>query len=74
MIIKTVCTHFIGFTDSKQFWLACQVFGAPDFMHRHWDARTKSGGERGPDDILVFAKGTESDPVKPFVFDDSAVM
>lgn len=69
-----VATHFIGFTDSRQFWMACQVFGKPDFIHRHWDARAKHGGERAPEDILIFAKGTESDPVKPFVFDDSAVM
>jgi hypothetical protein len=71
---QNVCTHFIGFTDSKQFWLACQVFGAPDFIHRHWDIRAKFGGELDSNDVLVFAKGTEADPVKDFAFDDSSVM
>lgn len=40
---------------------------------------TKSGNvitvrARAPEDILIFAKGQESDPIKNFVFDDSAVM
>lgn len=66
--------HFVGFTDSKQYWLACQVWGPPDFIHRQWDARAAWGGERGADDVFVFARGTIDDPPREWSFDDSAVM
>jgi hypothetical protein len=65
--------HFVGFRGNE-YRSAVRVFGKPDFIHRHWDARAKHGGELAPDDMIVFAKGTEHDPVVPFTFDDSAVM
>lgn len=64
--------HFIGFRG-EEFWSAVRVFGRPDFYHRTWDARAAMGGERGPDDVLVFARGTADDPPRPQAFDDSAV-
>lgn len=67
------CVHFIGFTDTGQYWRACQIWGKPDFIHRHWDLRAKFGGEYHPDDIMVFAKGTDSDEPKQFSFNDSEV-
>jgi hypothetical protein len=66
------CVHFVGFKDDR-FWNAVKVFGYPDFIHRKWDARAKFGGERGPDDVFVFAfDGDENSPIDPYTFNDSA--
>lgn len=66
------CVHFVGFTDPERFNRAVRVFGQPDFVHRNWDVRAAYGGERGPNDVFVFAKGDEKQTPKPFAFDDSA--
>jgi hypothetical protein len=63
--------HFVGFRDER-FYNAVAVFGQPDFIHRVWDNRAVQ--EVAPGDTVVFAKGTEDQPVKEFTFDDSAVM
>ncbi len=66
--------HFVGFTDSKQYWIACQLWGKPDFIHRHWDMKCVWGGEIHPSDTIVFAKDDWRHPkLRPFSFDDSAV-
>jgi hypothetical protein len=68
-----MAVHFVGFTESAQYWRATQVFGKPDYIHRFWDKRAKHGGEVDVDDVFVFATGDETkDPVK-YTFDDSAV-
>ena len=63
--------HFVGFTESAQFWRATQVFGKPDFVHRVWDYRAKHGGEVGPNDVFVFAKYDYNDHVSKYAFNDS---
>ena len=65
--------HFVGFRDDR-YWNAVKVYGKPDFIHRFWDARAKFGGELHPDDIVIFAKGKDTDPIVPYSFDDSGVM
>lgn len=61
--------HFVGFKDDR-WWNAIAVFGRPHFIHRFWDARAIA--EVVPGDIVVFADGNETDPVRPFAYDDSA--
>ena len=70
-----VCVHFIGFdpSDTMKWQRAVAIFGPPDFVHRVWDVRAASGGERAPQDVIVFAKGTDADPPRVHVFDDSAI-
>ena len=69
-----VCVHFIGFdpSDTMKWQRAVAIFGPPDFVHRFWDARAAFGGERAPQDVLVFAKGTCADRPRAYAFDDSA--
>ena len=62
--------HFIGF-KGDEYNRAKQIFGEPDFYHRHWDTRAKQ--EIAPGDVVVFAKGTERDKCVAFTFDDSAI-
>lgn len=67
--------HFVGFRDvrydiDERYWRAARLFGEPNFVHRVWDIRAKMEIELG--DMVVFANGTEFDPVVPFTFDDSA--
>jgi hypothetical protein len=61
--------HFVGFKDDA-FNRAKRVFGAPDFVHRRWDARAVDEVAEG--DMVVFATGDEAQPVDPFAYDDSA--
>ena len=65
--------HFVGFRDNNQYRRAVDLFGKPDFIHRHWDARAKFGGDTHPADTFVFAKWDENAPIVDFVFDDSSV-
>lgn len=67
-----IALHFIGF-KGNEFNSAVKIWGRPDFIHRNWDVRAKFGGEIHPNDILVFAKGTEYDEPNPYSYDDSAV-
>lgn len=67
-----MAVHFVGFTDSSEYWRACQVFGKPEFIHPRWDFRVKFGGEFDKDsDVLVFAHGTEDDTPSPWAWNDS---
>ena len=54
-----MAVHFIGFRDDR-YHNAVRVFGQPDFIHRHWDVRAMQEIAEG--DVVVFAKGAESDP------------
>lgn len=66
----TPALHFVGFRG-EEWWSAVRIWGQPDFIHRHWDARAKFGGELHPSDTVIFAKGDEHSPVVPFTFNDS---
>lgn len=65
--------HFIGFRCGRQWYNAVRIWGKPDFVHRHWDVRAAYGGERHPDDVLVFATGTDADTPRSPAFNDSFV-
>ena len=67
-----MAVHFIGFRGDE-YTSAVRVFGKPDFVHRRWDVRAAFGGERHPDDTLVFAKGTDADTPDKWAFNDSDV-
>lgn len=59
--------HFVGFRG-EEFWSAVGIWGRPDFIHRRWDHRAQR--EIAPDDIVIFAVGTEEDPLSQFNGDD----
>lgn len=61
--------HFVGFRDDR-YLRATRVFGRPDFVHRFWDCRAVD--EVAPGDVVVFADGDETQPVREFAYDDSA--
>lgn len=63
------CTHFVRFSGDE-YHRACRVFGQPHFVHRFWDARAVA--EVAPGDRVVFAQGTDAQPVNPWTYDDSA--
>lgn len=44
--------HFIGFRGDE-YHRACRVFGAPDFVHPRFDARSTQ--EAAPGDQFIFA-------------------
>lgn len=49
--------HYVGFRDDR-YWNALQLFGGPRMIHRRWDRYAV--GEVGPDDVVVFAEGDET--------------
>lgn len=51
--------HFVGFRGDE-YAAAVRVWGLPDFIHRNNDPRVTFGGEVGPYDTLVFARGAEA--------------
>lgn len=61
--------HFVGFKDDR-YLTAVKTFGKPDFVHRFWDRRARD--EIAPGDVVFFAEGDETQPVREFAFDDSA--
>jgi len=63
--------HFVGF-KGDEYIRAIQVFGVPDFIHRHNDVRLVGGGEVDEDDVIIFANGSETKFHK-FAFNDSEV-
>jgi hypothetical protein len=65
-----MAVHFVGFRGSE-FQTAVKIFGSPDFIHRHWDVRAKQ--EAVPEDVVVFAKGTEISTPNIYSFNDSQV-
>jgi hypothetical protein len=66
------CTHFVRFTSlfDQRFQNAVRVFGAPDFLSRHWDRRALR--EIADGDVIVFAKGGADQPFVTFSGDDEA--
>jgi hypothetical protein len=62
--------HFVGFKDDR-YWNVLRVFGRPDFWHRLYDARAEAEICEG--DTVLFANGDETQPVREFTHDDSAM-
>lgn len=52
--------HFVGFRRDE-YWSAVRIWGKPDFIHRQNDRRMRREIAL-PDDIVVFANGTEERP------------
>jgi hypothetical protein len=61
-------THFVGFRGPEYF-SARAVFGAPDFIHREWDARAE--GMTFPGDRVVFANRADQKARSIYSIDDS---
>lgn len=61
------CLHFVGFKGDEWF-SAVKVWGQPDFIHRHNDARVS--GDVIDGDTVIFANRSER-RVVPFTFNDS---
>ncbi len=62
--------HFVGFKDDR-VWNALRIFGRPDFWHRIYDQRAVAEIVEG--DTVLFAKGDETQSVREFTHDDSAM-
>jgi hypothetical protein len=60
--------HFVGFKDERVF-NALRIFGKPDFWHRIYDQRAVVEIVEG--DVVLFADGDETQPVREFTHDDS---
>ena len=54
------CVHYVGFRDDR-YWNAYRIFGGPRMVHRRWDRYAVS--EVGPDDVVIFAEGDETQRV-----------
>lgn len=61
------CLHFVGFRG-EEYWSAVKVWGKPEFIHMRWDRRAMR--DIGPDDIVIFATGDESQPFAKWNGDD----
>uniref|UniRef100_UPI0035C9B666 hypothetical protein n=1 Tax=uncultured Sphingomonas sp. TaxID=158754 RepID=UPI0035C9B666 len=55
--------HFVGFRGGE-FLSAVRIWGRPDFIHPDWDHWAQQ--EVHPADTVIFAKGTEADPLARF--------
>ena len=60
--------HFVGFKDER-FNNARKVW-KPDFIHRFWDARAVAEVAEG--DVVIYADATQTQPINPYTYDDSA--
>ena len=73
--------HFVGLWDQDVatlmvFERAVQVFGKPDFVHRHWDQRAV--GDVAPGDVVIFGTPREWERFQnnrpaEFAFNDSEI-
>lgn len=57
MSIPPLAVHYVGFRGDE-FARARRLFGAPVFIHRQWDRRAQR--DIGPDDLVIFATGDET--------------
>lgn len=55
--------HFVGFKDER-YYNAVRVWGSPHYVHIRWDRRAQRDIVEG--DIVVFAYGDESQPIKRY--------
>lgn len=65
MTIPTV--HYIGFRGDE-FVRARRLWGGPVMIHRRWDRRAQR--DIGPDDLVIFAEGDETQPLARWNGDD----
>ena len=63
--MKTV--HYVGFTGDE-YLRAKRIFGGPVMIHRRWDRRAQR--DIGPDDVVIFARGDETQPLASHNSDD----
>jgi hypothetical protein len=54
------CVHFVRFRG-EEYHSAVRVFGLPDFVHIQWDRFARE--LIAPGDTVVFARGSDADPV-----------
>ncbi|MCB1466593.1 MAG: hypothetical protein KDK08_05475 [Rhizobiaceae bacterium] len=59
--------HYVGFTGDE-FVRARRLFGGPVMIHRRWDRRAQR--DIGPDDMVIFATGDDTQPLSRFNGDD----
>jgi len=59
--------HFVGFRG-EEYWSAVKVFGLPHMVHMGWDRRAQR--DIGEDDLVVFAKGDETQPLAAYNYPD----
>lgn len=57
--------HFVGFRGDE-YHSAVRIWGKPDFVHPAWDRWAQQ--DMHPVDTVIFARGTEADPVARFNF------
>ena len=57
------CVHYVGFRDDR-YWNAYRIFGGPRVIHRRWDFYATR--DVGPDDIVIFAEGDETQPLAAY--------
>lgn len=53
--------QYVGFRGDE-YWSAIKFGGKPRFIHRGWDSRAVQDAH--PDDTVIYAKGTEADPMR----------
>lgn len=71
LIATPPALHFVGFRGDE-YIAALRTFGRPDFIHRKNDLRLVFGGELAPNDVVVYANGSEK-AVNLFAVDDSNI-
>ena len=59
--------HYVGFRGDE-FVRAKRLFGGPVIIHRVWDRRAQR--DIGPDDLVVFADGDDTQPLARWNGDD----
>jgi hypothetical protein len=59
--------HFVGFRGDE-YLRAIRIFGKPDFIHRGWDLRALREIAEG--DVVIFAKGDDSQPPSKHSYED----
>lgn len=57
------CVHYVGFRDDR-YNSARKAFGGPAIIHRVWDQRAQR--DIGPEDIVIFANGDDTQPLARF--------
>lgn len=60
---NTPALHFVGFRG-EEYHSALQIWGKPDFIRRDWDRWAQQ--DMHPTDTVIFARGTDHDPVPRF--------
>jgi hypothetical protein len=62
------CLHFVGFRSQGAVDWAARIWGKPDFVHVHLDARALA--DMAPEDTVLYATKA-SERFVPYAYDDS---